>query len=46
MRTADVDNDAVGVKFVGQERGIDHEGRAMQGLRGTKHLALETNGQS
>ena len=44
MRAADVDDDAVGVELVREERGIDHEGRAVQGLRRTKHLARERMG--
>src|SRR5665213_1862067 len=33
MGAADVDHNAVGVELVGDERRIDHEGRAMQRLR-------------
>ncbi len=41
MGAADIDDDAVLIKLVRDERGIDHEGRAVQGLRRTEHLAPE-----
>ena len=41
---ADVDHDAVVVERVGDEGGVDDEGRAMQGLRGAEHRAPEGMG--
>ena len=44
VRAADVDHDAVAVELIGDERGIDHEGRAVQRLRRAEHRAAERMG--
>ena len=44
MRAADVDHDAVAVERVGDERRIDHEGRAVQRLRRAEHRAAKRVG--
>ena len=44
MRAADVDHDAVGIERVGDERRIDHEGRAVQRLRRAEHRAAKRMG--
>ena len=41
VRAADIDDDAVSIQLLGHEGGADHEGRAVQLLGGTEHLALE-----
>ena len=41
---ADVDHDAVAVERIGDERGIDHEGRAVQRLRRAEHRAAKRVG--
>ncbi len=44
MRAADVDHDAVLVERLGDERRIDHEGRAVQRLRRAEHRAAKRMG--
>ena len=44
MRPPDIDNDAIGVERLGNERGVDHKGRAMQGLRRAEHGPAERMG--
>ena len=43
-RAADVDHDAVAVERVGDERRVDHEGRAVQRLRRAEHRAAKRVG--
>ena len=44
VRAADVDDDAVVVERLGDEGGVDHEGRAVQRLRRAEHGAAERMG--
>ncbi len=44
MRAADIDHDSVRIEPLRHERGVDDEGRPVQPLRGTEHLAAKRMG--
>jgi hypothetical protein len=41
MGAADIDHNAICLKGIGDEGGINHEGRTVQGLRRPEHGSLE-----
>ena len=41
VRSTDIDDDSVRVEAIGNERGVHHEGRAVERLRRTKHIAAK-----
>ena len=42
MRAANVDDDIIGGERLAEKRDIDHEGRAVQTLRGSEQLPAKT----
>src|ERR1700722_2073629 len=41
VRSTDIDDDSVLIEAIGNKRGVHHEGRAVERLRRTKHIAAK-----